>query len=183
MNNEPPSRHRGQLDPIRRTISNSPRTRSPSQRREDKDFEFGETEDSDSVPESVVHKPPARQHHRASERCRNNARGSCHASSCTRWHAKFDDQATESCLDHETPGIWCERAYEIYGPGCPFRHVMPKDADTTRRTKGLSSSRQPSAHATEDDRQLKPCWYYQQPSGCKKGDNCNRSHDPAKPIN
>ena len=169
--NEPPSRHRGQLDPsanqdspIRRTISNSPRTRSPSQRREDKDFEFGETEDSDSVPESVVHKPPARQHHQASERCRNNARDPA-----TRPPAPGGTQnSTTRQPNHAS--ITRHREYDVSEPtrstdqAAPS-DVMPKDADTTSRTKGLSSARHPSANATGDDRQRKPCWYYQQPSG------------------
>ena len=130
---EPSDRQKGQIDPpteqdspVRRATSSSPRTRSPSRPREDKGFEFGESEDYDSAPDSAVHQTTAGpiQRHPVSERCRNHARASCHATSCNRWHGKSNPRAA-TCRDHETPGMWCERAYEVNGPGCPFSHKAP----------------------------------------------------------
>jgi hypothetical protein len=94
---EPSDRQEGQFDrpteqgsPIRRAISSSPRTRSPSRPCEDKSFESSESEDYDSAPDSVFGHTTATPilHHPVSERCRNHAKGSCNATSCTRWHGK-----------------------------------------------------------------------------------------------
>jgi len=123
--------------------------------------------------------PPATvTHHPVQERCRNHAERECRSSSCHRWHSKYNPKGTP-CLAHATPGIWCERSYEIDSPGCPYSHdppvVQPRSLEP-RRLSRTSAGRAPAPKA-----QL-ACWYYSQPLGCKKGDYCSHWH-PSNHLN
>jgi len=120
--------------------------------------ESSEPEISDGAPDPAFGNATTtpKMHHPVSERCRNHAKGYCDATSCTRWHGKSNPQAA-ACRDHETPGIWCERAYEVSGPGCPFSHKVLND-DTSHS----QARRRPRNPPPENPRPPKTCWYYVQ---------------------
>jgi len=103
--------------------SNNHPTQSPSRSREDSEFESSEPEDASgaSRPSRGQAMTTPGLHHPVAERCRNHALRHCHATSCNRWHGKSNPQGA-ACRDHGTPGIWCERVYEVSGPGCPYSH-------------------------------------------------------------
>ena len=58
----------------------------------------------------------------AAERCSRDNRSVCINRSCESRHARYNKLSTTICKDDNTPGIWCERAFEISGAGCPHLH-------------------------------------------------------------
>jgi hypothetical protein len=56
------------------------------------------------------------------DRCSRDNRSVCTSRACEHRHARYNKQSTTICKDDNTPGIWCERAFEIGGAGCPHLH-------------------------------------------------------------
>ena len=144
-------------------------TRSPSQPRAS-----SEPDDQRFNPGLPPGQPPpsTTAHHPVQERCNNHAHRECRSSSCNRWHGKSNPRGT-ACRDHGTPGIWCERSYEVDGPGCPHSHEPPSAKPRSREIRRLSRTPpvQPPAPSLQ-----KACWYDAQPEGCRKGDHCDHWH-------
>ena len=124
--------------------------------------------------------------------------GSCTSSHCTWIHATFNRAATETCNAHITPGMWCEKAYEIGGTGCPFSHPPPaynhqstegaRDSWAMGSNGGKGGKGSHRSYSPNKRRNDGPpagsgdCWYFTQPGGCKKGDACDRPHGPKNGI-
>jgi len=56
------------------------------------------------------------------DRCSRDNRSVCISRYCEQRHARYNKLSTTICKDDNTPGIWCERAFEISGAGCPHIH-------------------------------------------------------------
>ena len=46
------------------------------------------------------------------DRCSRDNRSVCTSRSCEQRHARYNKQSTTICKDDNTPGIWCERAFD-----------------------------------------------------------------------
>ena len=68
------------------------------------------------------------------DRCSRDNRSVCTSRSCKQRHARYNKLSTTICKDDNTPGIWCERAFEISGAGCPHLHIT-RTSEATPTTK------------------------------------------------
>ena len=149
--------------------SNTNVARSPSQPRassEPNDQRFNPGPPPGQPPPATIARHPVQ------ERCNNHANRECLSSSCNRWHGKSNPRGA-ACRDHGTPGIWCERSYEVDGPGCPYSHEQPVAKPRSReiRRPGKAPPVRPPTPSSQ-----KACWFDAQPEGCKEGDHCSHWH-------
>ena len=160
--------------PLRSRASNTRAARSPSQSRENSEHESSKPDDSRITPGPPRGQPPpsTNARHPVHERCKNHAHRECRSTSCNRWHGKSNPKGA-ACRDHDTPGIWCERSYEVDGPGCPYSHesTSTKPHSHEHRRLNRTPPAQPPAPSSQ-----KTCWYHLQPEGCRKGDYCDHRH-------
>jgi hypothetical protein len=151
--------------------------RPPTLTRHEAPRESSEPEESGGAPGPSLGRATTTPnlHHPVSERCRNHAIRRCDATSCNRWHGKSNPRGA-ACRDHGTPGIWCERAYEVSGPGCPYSHGVLSNGASH------SPARRRPRNPLPEQPPPKTCWYYLQEGGSRKGKRCDHMHS-RDPIN
>ena len=121
------------------------------------------------------------------DRCSRDNRSVCASRACEQRHARYNKQSTTICKDDNTPGIWCELAFEITGAGCP--HLYHQDirnnpnAETRAPTAYRERSPRRSDRSSRDrrDSRNRPvtadfCKFFNSPGGCRMGDKCTRTH-------
>jgi hypothetical protein len=69
------------------------------------------------------------------DRCSRDNRSVCASRACEQRHARYNKQSTTICEDDNTPGIWCERAFEIGGAGCPHLHHQDVRSNPNAETR------------------------------------------------
>ena len=185
MHEDDPSSHQDQRpdeptysdSPPQGEASNNHPTQSPSRSREDSEFESSEPEDAGGAPRPSRGQATTTPglHHPVAERCRNHALRHCHSTSCNRWHVKFNPQGA-ACRDHGTLGVWCERSYQVNGPGCPYSD------DNSISTKLHSQEYRRQKNTPPAQHPQRTCWYHLQTGGCRKGNHCDHRHS-SSPIN
>ena len=95
------------------------------------------------------------------DRCSRDNRSVCLSRYCEQRHARYNKQSTTVCKDDNTPGIWCERAFEISGAGCPHLHHQDIRSNPNNETRpppypsagaGLSTTSHQAQHSRMSER-------------------------------
>ena len=122
------------------------------------------------------------------DRCSRDNRSVCASRACEQRHARYNKLSTTICKDDNTPGIWCERAFEISGAGCPHLHhqdIRSNPNNETRPPPYPSAGARPSttSHHAQPSRQSERRSTHQRDNRDNnyQPSNYSRRDSPSKP--